>query len=313
MDNNISFSVIIPVHNKFPHIDRCVNSVLNQQYKNFELVVVDDASTDGSYEKLLSYGDQIKLLKRNHPGPGGYLARNMAIKNASNDWISFLDADDSWEPSLLQEIKEVISSNPAAQIITCGWTWVDNDKKQDRNVFKNSFVKKGEITPFSMRDFLMNPDLMWTGAVTMRKDLLEQCGGFPTCPNCKKGGDMDTWIRALMISKYNLYLDKYLSHYYRDTVNRVTDHSHNPTSHFCAYPTLMNAYQISNSKSLKKAIKHFINRNIFLLVIKQIRAGFGIEYALVKKLKISFHAIYYFVRIHIERLRFSTKKKRSTK
>ena len=89
------FSVIIPVGNKAPHLDRSINSVLNQSFKDFELILIDDATTDGSAAKLAGFTDyRIRLLKRSQPGPGGYAARNLGIKESRTNWIAFLDADD---------------------------------------------------------------------------------------------------------------------------------------------------------------------------------------------------------------------------
>lgn len=71
MTNEVKFSVVIPVYNKLPHLERSIQSVLNQSHQNFELLLVDDASTDGSSEKLLEFKDErIRLLKRTTPGAG---------------------------------------------------------------------------------------------------------------------------------------------------------------------------------------------------------------------------------------------------
>src|SRR5690606_7754713 len=97
------FSVIIPVHNKAPHLNRSINSVLNQTFLEFELILINDASTDGSMKILESYSDpRIRLLERSTPGPGGYAARNLGIQTAKFKWISFLDADDAWEIDYLE-------------------------------------------------------------------------------------------------------------------------------------------------------------------------------------------------------------------
>src|SRR5690606_15386486 len=111
------FSVIIPVYNKLPHLDRSVQSVLNQTYSNFELILVDDASTDGSREKLRTFSDErIKVYYRDHPGAGGYAARNLGIEKATYDWISFLDADDEWTPDYLLTVSEIIKEQKDAEL-----------------------------------------------------------------------------------------------------------------------------------------------------------------------------------------------------
>jgi len=91
------FSVVIPVHNKAPHVARSIQSVLDQTYKNFEMIIINDASTDDSMDEVSKFDDpRIRVFQRNEPGPGGYAARNLGIEKANAEWIAFLDADDVW-------------------------------------------------------------------------------------------------------------------------------------------------------------------------------------------------------------------------
>src|SRR5699024_12061080 len=113
------FSVIIPVHNKLPHLDRSIYSVLNQTYSNFELLLIDDASTDGSSEKIAEYEDsRIRRFRRDSPGPGGYAARNLGIKEAKYEWIAFLDADDEWKNEYLDELAKVLVKDRDVELIS---------------------------------------------------------------------------------------------------------------------------------------------------------------------------------------------------
>src|SRR5690606_5427160 len=145
------FSIIIPVHNKLPHLDRSIASVLNQSYSDFELILVDDASTDGSSEKLPEFKDQrIKLLYRDTPGPGGYAARNLGITEAANEWIVFLDADDIWEPHHLSDIKKAIVEFQNVEVIATKWETSRNGKRQ---VVKELTRYNRKYTQFSLTDF----------------------------------------------------------------------------------------------------------------------------------------------------------------
>ena len=194
-----NFSVIIPVHNKLPHLERSIYSVLNQTYSNFEVILVDDASTDGSSEKLLEFNDpKLSVYKRNTPGPGGYAARNVGIKHAKYEWICFLDADDEWELDLLESIANVINNDSAVEIITWGWYWTKGkEKKLDSFSLVN---KKYNQRNFTLIDFLKGPQPVWTGAVCIKKEVLINAGLFPE-NEFKRGGDMDTWTRCLWKSK----------------------------------------------------------------------------------------------------------------
>jgi len=264
------FSVIVPVHNKLPHIERCVGSVLNQSFANFELILVDDASTDGSSEKLLEFTDKrIQILRRDVPGRGGYAARNLGIQRATFSWISFLDADDEWDIDLLQRVYDVIANHPDAGIVSCGWAEKVEGISHSRSLERG----QGEIKTFVLEDFLRKPELMWTGGISMKKAVLIEAGLFPTCPECKAGGDFDTWIRALDVSPKNFYVDEILSFYFRDSVNRVTDFSRNPNDHFCAGGSLRRIYATATRSSLKEAIRAFVNLQVYVILKRLISSG----------------------------------------
>jgi len=103
------FSVIIPVYNKGPHIHHSISSVLNQTFQDFEIILIDDASTDNSLEEIRKFTDpRIRILNRSEPGPGGYAARNLGIKEANAEWVALLDADDIWYPEHLGTAKGLI-------------------------------------------------------------------------------------------------------------------------------------------------------------------------------------------------------------
>lgn len=254
------FSVIIPVHNKFPHLDRSVASVLNQTYKDFELILIDDASSDGSESKIYDYKDsRIKCFRRDIPGPGGYAARNLGIERASYDWIAFLDADDEWHKDYLLERITLLKSFTNVDLISSKYL------RQIRSGVQNENEVSGftEIySEFTLSDFLQKSGLIWTGSVTIKKDLLMRVGMFPE-GKCKRGGDLDTWIRCLYDSNQNIFINRSLSTYYRDTVNQVTDHSKNPSYSFCSGDTLNLIRNENKDIILSEAIDKFISKHVF--------------------------------------------------
>lgn len=85
------FSVIVPVHNKASTLLDSLSCLYNQTFKNFEIIVVDDASTDGSLQILLQEErkGKLRLFQRDKPGPGGYAARNYGAQQATSDWLAF--------------------------------------------------------------------------------------------------------------------------------------------------------------------------------------------------------------------------------
>src|SRR5690606_4193725 len=106
-------SVIVPAYNKGPHINRCIQSVLDQSYSDYELIIVYDQSSDDTLEEIEKFTDsRIRLFKRDKPGPGGYAARDLGIGEGRGDWLAFLDADDEWYPDHLDNLVSVIKKYP---------------------------------------------------------------------------------------------------------------------------------------------------------------------------------------------------------
>jgi glycosyltransferase involved in cell wall biosynthesis len=133
-------SVVIPVSDKAPHIGAALESVLAQDYAPHEILVIDDASRDGSRTVVEGYPDpRIRLLSRTERGPGGYAARNLGIGEARGDWIAFLDADDLWYPQHLRVLSGLIAT--AAPDVVCvfsGWERLWRDGRRQRDVFSAS-------------------------------------------------------------------------------------------------------------------------------------------------------------------------------
>jgi glycosyltransferase involved in cell wall biosynthesis len=112
---NNSFTVIIPLYNKEPYIKRALETVLNQTYDNFEIIIIDDGSTDEGVRIVSSIHDtRIKVFSQMNSGVSA--ARNRGALLAKNQYLAFLDADDTWEPNFLQEISNLIDEFPYAGI-----------------------------------------------------------------------------------------------------------------------------------------------------------------------------------------------------
>src|SRR5690606_20022313 len=170
-----------------------------------------------------------------------------------------------------------------------------------RDVFTKHFQRRGRLTEFTLKDFLLNQDLMWTGALTIKKGILLDAGLFPTCEKCRKGGDLDTWIRCLIISKQNIYLDEHLAIYYRDTVNRVTDEKRNQTYYLCSYETLNNLNK--KTKEYNKEITHFLNKKLYNLAITKVRIDNTIDFDLIKKMKLNGVSFLYLLKLILVRFK----------
>ncbi|RAU82417.1 glycosyltransferase family A protein [Pontibacter arcticus] len=301
--NHPGFTVIIPVHNKLPHLERSIHSVLNQTYADVELILVDDASTDGSTEKLATFNDpRVKKFRRDVPGPGGYAARNVGIHHATKEWICFLDADDEWELNLLETLAAEINKDQELETICWGW-YLTTGQNKVLNPYsaQNKQVASRTIT---LVDFLIGPQQIWTGAVAFKKSLIIKAGGFPE-QGFKRGGDMDTWTRCLWYSKKSIWLNKAMSYYYLDSVNMVTQHTGRNID-FIFSPFLESLLQ-KGDPEVKEAIHNYRNRYLYIMLNGQVYEGKGINYGVLKKMYLNKQAVWLTAKLHLNKLRLAVK------
>jgi len=292
LKNNSSpfFSVIIPVYNKAPHISRSVYSVLNQDFDNFELLIINDASTDDSLSIINNFTDKrIRLFNRHVPGPGGYAARNLGIKNSYGKWIAFLDADDEWYNNHLLELYNLILLYKNIKIVTTSWKTIDpNIDSEFINSFceTHSYLEHKIITNY---EYLVNSykkcTPFWTGVISIKKSVLMKIRGFPE-DKFKRGGDTDTWLRAIFYCKYSAWSSKITAIYYRDSINMVSNSY--PSTGLCEKQTVKRLLYIENDKKIKLALKKFANLKILNGSTRAILNGFTLS-------KKTYFNLYFFV------------------
>lgn len=131
MKGNIIISVIIPVYNVERYIDRCVNSVLRQTYKNFELILVNDGSTDSSYEHLVKYNSDSRIIIVNKPNSGQSDSRYQGLLKSTGDYIYFMDSDDTIEQNTLEILAEEVLKN-GSDIVLGRYRLIDEYGKELR-------------------------------------------------------------------------------------------------------------------------------------------------------------------------------------
>ncbi len=186
-------SVIIPTYNRGRILREAVDSVLDQDYPNVELIVVDDGSSDHTAAILAGYQEKIVVLRQ--PNRGVSAARNAGIAAARGRLISFLDSDDFWLPQKLSRQVDFFISHPGAQICQTEETWVRNGVRV--NPGKRHQKPSGMIFEQSLALCLVSPS-----AVMLKKSLLEKVGLFDeSLPACE---DYDLWLR--ISSRYPVYL-----------------------------------------------------------------------------------------------------------
>jgi len=194
MNQNYPFvSVIIPTYNRAWVIQEAIDSVLEQRFKNFELIVVDDESTDNTPEILSEYGENIRVLTQKNTGVSA--ARNLGIANAKGELVTFLDSDDQWLPEKVSTQVDFFESHPEALICQTEEIWIRNGKRVNP---KNRHKKySGMIFEQSLPLCIVSPS-----AVMMRRSLFDKVGVFDeTLPACE---DYDLWLR--ISCRYPIYL-----------------------------------------------------------------------------------------------------------
>lgn len=219
------FSVVIPLYNKAPHVVRSVGSVLNQNFQNFELIIVNDASTDGSVEEVQKFNDQhIRLLHRDTPGPGGYAARNLGIKKAKGQWIAFLDADDEWFPEHLERMHALSKQFPDVYIMGCGWK-NNPDGTNNQNKYYKLNHPAGSHT-LTLKDYLINwmnrSSPVWTSVACIKKASSYANNLFPADTEARRSGDMYAWLKMLCFHKKMAWSNHLGAVYYKNSDNMVT-------------------------------------------------------------------------------------------
>ena len=128
-DTKPQISVIIPLYNKAPYIGRAIDSVISQTIQDFELIVVNDGSTDGGENIVAEYSDS-RIFLINQKNSGVSVARNNGVNVANSELISFLDADDEWLPTYLETILKLVNKYPSAGIYATGSINYFSDKNQ---------------------------------------------------------------------------------------------------------------------------------------------------------------------------------------
>jgi glycosyltransferase involved in cell wall biosynthesis len=208
---SIRFSVVIPLFNKRDFISRAVGSVLSQTHRDFELIVVDDGSTDGSHEALASIADErFRLVRQANAGEGA--ARNSGATEAREEWVAFLDADDLWLPGHLAETAEIIAAFPDSGFVATGIREIVDicDLNAIANDKTRSNIRRADYFIEASRRLgrVVHPS-----CVSIRRDMLLKIGGFGPY---RVEADLDCWARLALQCSFALS-DKVTSVYMRGT------------------------------------------------------------------------------------------------
>ncbi|MDC0857660.1 glycosyltransferase [Rickettsiales bacterium] len=195
-------TIIIPTYNRIEFVTKAIDSVVNQDYKNWELIIIDDGSDDQSFEILSEQYQKyanIKILTQTNKGVSS--ARNLGIKNASGEWIAFLDSDDFFHNNKLTSQVDYIIQNPDYTLCHTEEIWYRdgvriNPHKKHQKLDGSIFANSVKICSISI------------STVMVHKSIVKELGDFDeSMPACE---DYDFWLR--ITAKYPvLFLNEYLT------------------------------------------------------------------------------------------------------
>ena len=190
-DKDLFFSVVIPLYNKEKYIKRAIDSVLEQDFDNFELIVVDDGSTDASVELVSHYDDpRLRLVGQENQGVGP--ARNTGITESIGKWVVFLDADDMWLVSHLSILKKIIYTFEDVGMVSN----VSVERNDDSAI--NKIIKPPEYEIKKIDYFLeaaKNIGIVHSSSSAIRRDVYAKKGGFK---KYRMGEDLEFWARVAL-------------------------------------------------------------------------------------------------------------------
>lgn len=197
-------SVVIPLYNKEQSIASTLQTVLKQIYQDFEIVIVNDGSTDHSVEEVTKVLDpRIRLIHQSNAGVSA--ARNRGIKEARGEFVAFLDADDVWKPDYLKTQYKLTQKYPECSVFASDYEFKDTHGKVTSTIIRKLSFKgvDGILSNYFEVASCSHPPL-WTSAVMVKKSVIQSIGGFPI--GIKSGEDLLTWAR--LACKYSIAYTK---------------------------------------------------------------------------------------------------------
>ncbi len=276
----LKFSVIIPLYNNELGISSTIQSVRNQTFRSFELIVINDGSTDNGLKIVESIKDN-RLLVINQKNGGVSSARNTGIKAAKGDFIAFLDAGDLWEPKYLQTMKRLIDDFPEASFFGCQF----GIKKGNRIEIANGIHKKrGYIKNYFKEAFEV--PLVSSSSIIIQKSCFDKIGLFNT--KYSRGEDLDVWSR--LARKFRLAFEPtLLSYYVQDSEDRASKKTGRFNNYYLEYKLFSLAVEERNYFTNKACtvFLEFLKNKKFVEAIKFVKEfNFSFVFILIRCMKL---------------------------
>jgi len=247
------FSIIIPLYNKENFIENTLKSVLNQNFKDFEVIIINDGSTDSSEEKVLLFNDsRVHYYQKKNEGVSA--ARNYGIEKAKSDYITFIDADDYWHQGFLDEMFKNINSCPELKVFS---TAIEIETSESVIAAEYSIKKTADFEIVNYFTASTKRTVLWSSSAVFHKSVFEEIGLFDI--KIKSGEDTDLWIRIGLT---------YPIHFSWKILARYVD---DPDSLSKKHKITIDSFNFSKYQLLEKTnpeLKKFLDMNRFSMAIK---------------------------------------------
>tara|TARA_R110002096_G_scaffold34232_2_gene97873 strand:- start:181 stop:1119 length:939 start_codon:yes stop_codon:yes gene_type:complete len=264
------FSVIIPLYNKENYIKDTINSVIKQSFSDFEVIIVNDGSTDKSLIKASQINDsRITIIYQKNSGAP--IARNNGISLAKSKYIALLDADDYWHPNHLLELKKLIEIFPTAGLF-CNNYQVYYTSDVVRSAKFNFDFKKDCLVVDDFFKASVTNCVAWTSGVAFTKEKFDAVGGFDSTLNAVE--DLDLWVKLAL--KYQVVFNPTITMSYKIFIgDSLSKREYNDIR----YEFINN---FSEEEKLNPSLKLYLDVNRFAVAL---RCKMNDEEELYKKLK----------------------------
>ncbi len=232
----MKFSIIIPVYNSADFLHKCIESLLNQEYKDYELILVDDGSTDASYDICREYAsryEHIRVLRQKNSGPSA--ARNAGIQQSSGDYLTFVDSDDWVTANYFSKLKEAVLQAP--DLVFFGRLSFDGPNQVNTVFPVGRFMSRSQIIDFLARNYYLGDLHRCTNKVYSKRLFVDGALRFP--PSTVVEEDLQFVLKAVDRSETLVSLAEPLYCYNRRGSGSVTT-QYNPVKFDCK----VSAYEV---------------------------------------------------------------------
>jgi glycosyltransferase involved in cell wall biosynthesis len=261
----IFFSVIIPTYNRELLLKRSISSVLNQTFDNFELLIIDNGSTDNTEQVVLNFkDDRIKYFKQSNSGSPAS-PRNSGISRATGIWIAFLDSDDLWYPEKLAEVYKICELKDY-DVIVHGEKHVDIQKHTEKDIYYHTY--DDDI----YKNLLTKGNFLSTSATCVRRYFLDKHKlFFDDSPGLFIVEDYDLWLRIALNGGRFYTLNQILGEYLINETSMINNIELMKNNHFNLYKK--HAYNIQNftkdkNRLYKNLELNYLNNYVIMLFLQ---------------------------------------------